>query len=78
MAATIELEGVNATVKGGKWECAVLSLEKSLSLLWDTMQDPFAYYPDRDYAMADLAVKHMGAKLISYGKPKAGGAGVVY
>lgn len=62
MAVTIEIEGVQASIKDNKWECEDKLLEDMLSVFSsDTLTD---YSPFPDLAVAKEAVRELGGNII--------------
>jgi len=62
MAVTIEIEGVQATIKDDKWECKDKFLKDMLSVFSrDTLTD---YSPFSDLAVAKETVKKLGGMIV--------------
>lgn len=58
---TVEIEGVEATLKDGKWKCKDRFMKK---LLDDFSYDDIGYSPFRDLTLAELAVKELDGLII--------------
>jgi len=62
MAVTVEIEGIQATIKDNKWECKDKFLKGMLSVFSrDILTD---YSPFPDLAVAKEAVKELGGMII--------------
>jgi len=58
---TVEIEGVEATLRDGKWKCKDRFMKK---LLDDFSYDDIGYSPFRDLTLAELAVKELDGLII--------------
>lgn len=58
---TVEIEGVEATLKDGKWKCKDRFMKK---LLDDFSYDDIGYSPFQDLTLAELAVKELDGLII--------------
>ncbi len=62
MAVTVEIEGIQATIKDNKWECRDKFLRDMLSIY--SMSILTGYSPFPDLAVAKEAVKELGGMII--------------
>lgn len=62
MAVTIEIEGIQATIKDDRWECKDRFLKSMLSVFSRDML--YGYSPFPDLAVAKEAVKELDGKII--------------
>lgn len=62
MAVTIELEGVQATIKDNKWECKDKFLKDMLSVFSRGILTDYSPFPD--LAVAKEAVKKLGGMIV--------------
>lgn len=58
---TVEIEGVEATLKDGKWKCKDRFMKE---LLDDFSYDDIGYSPFQDLTLAQLAVKELEGMII--------------
>ena len=70
MSATIRFFGVEATIKGRKWNCSDKTVEGILnaSVNADT---PTGYCPDPDYYIAQRVVERLGAEFVRNEAPES-------
>ena len=74
----LKLDDIAISVNDGIWICAESpGIQRSLRKLLTTSEIQ-GYYPDMDYALAELAVKRLGAKIISATDPPEYVEGRVY
>lgn len=62
MAVTIEIEGVQATIKDNKWKCKDKFIEKLLSIFDRNIL--YGYSPFPDLSVAERAAKDLKGKVI--------------
>jgi hypothetical protein len=62
MAVTVEIEGIQATIKDDKWECKDKHLKAMLSVF--SRSALTGYFPFPDLAVAKEAVKELGGYII--------------
>lgn len=62
MAVTIEIEGIQATIKDNKWECKDKFSKSILSAFSRDML--YGYSPFPDLAVAKEAVRELGGEII--------------
>jgi len=62
MAVTVEIEGVQASIKDNKWECKDKFLKDMLSLFSSSILTNYSPFPD--LAVAKEAVRELGGEII--------------
>jgi len=62
MAVTIEIEGVQATIKDNKWECKDKFMKDLLSIFDRNIL--YGYSPFPDLAVAERAIKDLKGRII--------------
>ena len=62
MAVTVEIEGIQATIKDNKWECRDKFLRDMLSIYSMSILRDYSPFPD--LAVANKTVKELGGYIV--------------
>ena len=73
----LTLDRLHISVNDGTWKCENENIQRMLER-HITPDGISGYYPDMDYALAELAVKRLGAKIVEADDPPEYVEGRVY